>query len=67
MRDITDASIVQYLSFKCGVRGDRVLTVFVELSNVLKQIRQDGVDTRVFLGTMTIIYRASEDKFYTYI
>ncbi len=67
MRDITDAGAVSWLSFRTGVRGDRVLAVLVELSNLLREIRGSGQDTRVFLGSLTVIYKASEDKFYVYI
>jgi hypothetical protein len=65
MRDITDASIVGYLMWKCDVRSDKILNIFVELSNVLKVIKDEGQDTRIFLGSITIYYR--NGTFFIYV
>jgi hypothetical protein len=65
MRDLTDSSVIGYLMWRCDVRGDKILNIFVELSNILKVIRDEGEDTRIFLGSMTIYYK--NGTFYIYV
>lgn len=67
MNDITDSYTINFIKQRGGIRGSIALRALAELSNLLKEVRQRGQDTRVFAGSILIIYKAQEDKFYLYV
>ncbi|WP_340691130.1 hypothetical protein [Hydrogenobacter thermophilus] len=67
MNDITDSYVINFIKQRGGIKGAIALRTLAELSNLIKEIRNQGRDTRIFAGSILIIYKASENRFYLYV